>query len=107
MTLIIKRFFTRFGINNILTPRISNNYSINNDENIKLIINDIKLNLNNNKKEYEILTEFDPILGIDFPSSRMINDKEKIDELVNKLKIQKNNKDFDSILGIDFPSSRF
>ena len=70
MTLIIKRFFTRFGINNILKPRISYSNSINNDETIKLIINDIKLNSNNDKKEYEILTDFDPILGIDFPSSR-------------------------------------
>ena len=77
MIFISKHFLARFGINNILKPRITNSR----------VVYNIKLNSNKNK----IQEDFDPILGIDFPSSRMTNDKEKIEKLVNKLKIQKHN----------------
>ena len=78
MIFISKRFLARFGINNILKPRIINSR----------VVYNIKLNSNKNK----IQEDFDQNLGIDFPSSRMSNDKEKIEKLVNKLKLQNNNK---------------
>ena len=61
---------------------------------------------------------FDKVLGLEFPSSRMINkkyfpsDKAQYIKALNSLKKTSNktkniNYYFDPILGLDFPSSRF
>ena len=68
---------------------------------------------------------FDKLIGLDFPSSRMQNinhnpdyekNKNSIKNILNNLRFNKKeylnindklNDDFDPILGIDFPSSRF
>ena len=54
---------------------------------------------------------FDPVLGLDFPSSRFYEsnknkDKNKCSYKTNRM-IFNYSKHFDPILGLDFPSSRF
>ena len=66
-------------------------------------------------KTFDKINTFDKLLGLDFPSSRMVAKKNpnKVIIKINNMKMYDphnksiNNIDYDKTLGVDFPSSRF
>ena len=70
-----------------------------------------------NIRRFYTSKSFDKLLGLDFPSSRMVAKKNpnKVIIKINNMKmydphnksIKNNNIDYDKTLGVDFPSSRF